>query len=323
MRGRIDALQRLTHACILHRPTTSALHSAISPRRSNSLQKRQNHQWEHVPAAVRGVSRLAGMARAGIPIGQQRPAVSERRPLERAMKRTGRYALPYPLALFLVAGWLARGDSPTGSSGHQDHAELFTQYTADSFEHLPKAGQPIDFSSVNEDLLSAAVFHETNRRREQNKLSALRYEPKAQAAAKIQAQAMAAGQFVSHENNLPGKKTLLDRARSVGLKPHLIAENVASCFGLRYKSGTPFYKRHENGQTVASATPDGPPLPRHTYLSFAKALLDEWMHSPEHRKNILQPAAQFLGCSCRLPKENKNSPMVVFYCDQVFFTPFD
>jgi uncharacterized protein YkwD len=200
-------------------------------------------------------------------------------------------------------------------------AELFTRYDAASFAKLPAARQTINPEAVNYEWLDAAVFHETNRRRFQQKLPALKYDEKARAAARMHSRDMAKGGFVDHENPDPKKKTMSDRARLTGLSPQVLAENVASTFGRRYKSGQPFYSREENGRKVYSSEPDGPPIPMYSYLSFAEALLDSWMKSPGHRKNILHTDVEYLGCACALPR-NPNA-METFYCTQVFFTPLD
>jgi len=200
-------------------------------------------------------------------------------------------------------------------------ADLFAQYDPASFAKLPQARQVIDPDAVNDDLLDAAVFHETNRRRQQQRLPALKYDERARAAAQMQSRDMAKGGFVEHENPDPTKKTMNDRAKLAGLRPRVLAENVASTFGRRYKSGQPFYSREENGRKIYSAQPNGPPIPMHTYLSFAAALVDNWMKSSGHRKNILHGDVAYLGCACALPR-NPNA-METFYCTQVFFTPID
>jgi len=205
--------------------------------------------------------------------------------------------------------------------GTRNAADLFTQYDSASFAKLPQARQVIDPDAVNDDLLDAAVFHETNRRRQQQRLPALKYDERARAAAQMQSRDMAKGGFVDHENPDPTKKTMNDRAKLAGLRPRVLAENVASTFGRRYKSGQPFYSREQNGRKIYSAEPSGPPIPMHTYLSFAEALVDGWMKSPGHRKNILHRDVEYLGCACDLPR-NPNA-METFYCTQVFFTPLD
>lgn len=203
----------------------------------------------------------------------------------------------------------------------QRAAEWFTKYNASTFAKLPEARQLIDAYRVNYELLDAAVFHETNRRRQEKGLPALKHDEKARAAAKMQSQDMARGSFVGHENPNPKRKTMSDRAELAGLRSRVLAENVASSFGRRYKSGQSFYSREVNGRKIYSYEPDGPPIPMHTYLSFAAALLDNWMNSPGHRKNILHKDVEYLGCACELPR-NPNA-METFYCTQVFFTPLD
>jgi uncharacterized protein YkwD len=209
---------------------------------------------------------------------------------------------------------------PPGSEA-RSKTDLFTRYDAKSFAKLRQAQQIIDPDAVNYDLVDAAVFHETNRRRQQQRLPLLKHDENARAAARMQSRAMAKGAFVDHENPDPKKKTMSDRAKLAGLRAQVLAENVASSFGRRYKSGQPFYSREENGRKIYSSEPDGPPIPMHTYLSFAEALVDSWMKSPGHRKNILHNDVEYLGCACALPR-NPNA-METFYCTQVFFTPLD
>jgi len=207
------------------------------------------------------------------------------------------------------------------ASATGDVTALFVKYDPSSFAKLPAARQTINPDAINHDVLDAAVFHETNRRRQQQGLLALKQDDKARAAATMRSRDMAKGGFVDHENPDPKKKTMSDRAKLVGLRPRVLAENVASTFGRRYKSGQPFYTREQNGRKIYSYEPDGPPIPMHTYLSFAEALVDSWMKSPGHRKNILHREVEYVGCACDLPR-NPNA-METFYCTQVFFTPLD
>jgi len=204
---------------------------------------------------------------------------------------------------------------PPGSGS----AALFTNYTAATFRKHTEAGRAIDPANINQKLLDAAVFHETNRRRAEQGLPALRYDARAHEMARLQARAMAKDQFVEHENPDPKLRTIADRAKAVGLSPRVLAENVASAFGRRYKSGQNFYVRQENGREVYSYEPEGPAIPMHTYVTFAEALVESWMQSPGHRKNILHKEPEYLGCACELSA--KKSGMETFYCAQAFFAP--
>src|SRR5258706_88706 len=64
---------------------------------------------------------------------------------------------------------------------------LFTNYTAASFRVFPVANATMPVRDVNLELLDAAVFHETNYRREQAGLRPLAYSEKAREAARMQA----------------------------------------------------------------------------------------------------------------------------------------
>mgnify|MGYP002380490786 FL=1 len=66
-------------------------------------------------------------------------------------------------------------------------------------------------------------------------------------------------------------------------------------------------------------TEKGPPIATHTPLSFAEALLNQWMESPGHRENILRKTPTHLGCHASPALNEMHMP--VFYAAQVFVTP--
>jgi uncharacterized protein YkwD len=194
-------------------------------------------------------------------------------------------------------------------------------FEPDATRFQAAAAQEIRSDSVNHALLAAAILRETNVRRAKNGLPLLKHETKATEAAKIQSEIMRGRGAISHENPENARyRTLEMRVKSVGLDYRLIAENVATAFGLQYQSGARFYPMRENGRTVFRYKSGGPTIPPHTYATFAKALVDAWMNSKGHRENILRKEAQFLGSYCA-PAENKDGQMPIYYCTQVFFTP--
>lgn len=223
--------------------------------------------------------------------------------------------------LWLVA-WLSVGELAGAVSPMRPErlAAFVEKNTVESFRALPLARKILDPANLDHELLSAAIFHETNRRRLEHNLPLFQHHPAVVQAASMQAGEMAGKGYVDHVNRTnPKMKSLADRLKLAGLKPRISAENVAMTFGIRYTSGRTFYIRKESGETIFSDTPDGPPIERHTYLSFADALVEAWMNSPGHRKNILYPEVKFLGCRA-LPARNKEG-MDVFYSCQVFYTP--
>lgn len=209
------------------------------------------------------------------------------------------------------AGPGAPFDRERASALHQD-------FTFETFADLPEASEQIAFSGVDYELLAAAVFHETNRRRAAHNLSILGYREELMEAAAIQATGMRRSERVSHQHPDQETRTLADRVDHVGLTPAFSAENVAMTFGLRYEGGRPVVPSEKNGATVFSYEPGGEPIESHTYLSFARALLDQWMDSPGHRKNILHQEPEQLGAAHA--HGTSGIGMDIFYCAQVFFT---
>lgn len=225
-------------------------------------------------------------------------------------------------ALLSFAVWAAPAAAaePAAPEPEAGDAKFFTDFTWQTFRDHPPAQARIDMEKIDHDLLSAAVFHETNRRRENEGLPTLLHHPGVRGVALMQAKIMAERGSISHVNpKLPEKETPADRFRLAGLKLAFAAENVATAFGLEYTSGKPVYVRTEDGKKRFSREPDGMPLPMHTYLTFADDLLEGWMNSPGHRANIVSTDPQFLGASSRPSTNDIGMPM--FYCAQVFYTP--
>ncbi len=191
--------------------------------------------------------------------------------------------------------------------------------TSEAFTSLQAASAAIDVANVDYPLLAEAIFHETNLRRQENERQVLDHLTELDQASCVHARDMVEGNFFAHQNpNDPEKETPLDRVENQGLEVGFVAENIAQTFVLRYESGTPVYTRQEDGETVFSREAGGEPLPPHTYRSFATDLLDQWMASPGHRKNILAEEPGFLGAGCEYTEDDElGMPMLT--CVQLFF----
>jgi len=200
--------------------------------------------------------------------------------------------------------------------------DLFRSYTHEEFRKLEAAQQGVDVHNFREELLSAAIFHETNARRLEQQLPALALQPEVRAACLKHAQLMGTGRFLSHGTpGQPQNTTPHDRLAEQGLQPSFSAENIALNFVLRFEPGKPFYTREENGRSVYSYEAQGEPLVPHTYLSLGEAFVTQWMKSPLHRKNILAIEAEFSGVGCALSKDEKGFDTV--YANQNFFAPLE
>jgi uncharacterized protein YkwD len=215
----------------------------------------------------------------------------------------------------------AQDGAPHESIGHEKRAEQLHQSEPIEIWEHPAVNARIDFDSIDYDLLAAVVFHETNRQRAIHGLPALSYHHELREAARIQARGMQKEGQISHEHPHEEKETLADRMEYVGLKGRYFSENVAMVFGRQYKSGEPFFSRKTDGRQIVSATPGGPPIPPHTYRSFARNLVGSWMDSPSHRQNILATEAEMLGTESLHVRGPEG--MDRFYCVQVFYAPFE
>jgi uncharacterized protein YkwD len=214
-------------------------------------------------------------------------------------------------------------DSELDDAAH-DASGLYGM-SAEEFFEKQSARQKINLDDVNQALLDATVFHETNRVRQKQGLRPLRHLSDLDEAAMLHARSMAREAYLSHQNSDDRLREPIDRARAVGLEPRFVAENIASAFGIRYESGERVYVDDQGRDgTTYHREPNGPAIPNHTYRSFARELVAAWMNSPGHRRNILYPSAgdsgggpSNMGHACVRGAADDGIP--TFYCVQMFY----
>lgn len=178
----------------------------------------------------------------------------------------------------------------------QWEASDYLKYDYTNFEQNPLFHERIDFNDIDIRLAHAAIFFMTNKIRVEHGLQPLAYLEELECAAWNHAKHMVEGNFFSHtDNHNSGWREVGDRYRQCGIVNPNGAENIATEFGLEYQAGTPLYVLDKHNG-VFSYTPNGEPLPARTYLSLAEVLLESWMNSPGHRKNILSENGLQLGC---------------------------
>ncbi len=185
------------------------------------------------------------------------------------------------------------------------------------FLKIKKLNEQIEFSSVNYPLLHAAIFYETNQERIKAGVPALKFHQSLEAAAYGHALDMRTYDFFSHTSVVAGKEDVGDRARLAGFNWSWVGENIATSFGIDYKARTPVYTPDQNGGYFSYEYKGNPILP-HTYLSFAKALVNQWMHSSGHRENILNRNYNYLGTGAAHFEDESFYMMDKFYGVQVF-----
>ncbi|HSF92343.1 MAG TPA: CAP domain-containing protein [Paracoccaceae bacterium] len=152
-------------------------------------------------------------------------------------------------------------------------------------------------TSVDQALFDAAVLHFVNIERCAHGLSALRSDASLQRATARHSEHMATNAYLSHKSRAPGMRDLADRLKKARVSYKVAGENIAKSFVFA------FYKSPIGGN---SATCDfkyaksGAKVPVHTYASMAEDLVDMWMDSPSHRKNILYAGFRRAGATANI-----------------------
>ncbi|MEN7548919.1 CAP domain-containing protein [Rapidithrix thailandica] len=196
-------------------------------------------------------------------------------------------------------------------------AEMYQTHNYQTFSQLPQAQKPIVLKDIDYPLLNAAVFYETNRIRAKHKLPLCQYSPTLEQVAWEHSKDMVKYNFYSHKSKVKGKRTMTDRLNAAGLVNTFAAENIAYTFAIQLTPNRAVYGPSQNGGYF-SYQYKGAPIPTHTYLSFAKSILQEWMNSPGHRANILDRNYRYLGCGTYLDKVRKKDQPPYFKTTQNF-----
>jgi uncharacterized protein YkwD len=187
----------------------------------------------------------------------------------------------------------------------------------EEFDRQEALAATIDVATLDHALLSAAVFHETNRVRTRLGLKPFLPLEALDTAAGTQATIGVLLRPMSHTNPFPLIATPLDRVKQAGLTPRQVAENLALLTVFDAPPGTGFY--HLKDDTRLRDARTGEVLLAHTYRSIAAAVVAAWMASPGHRENIVDPALLHLGCAVRPTKSLSEVDLIFFV--QVLATP--
>lgn len=163
----------------------------------------------------------------------------------------------------------------------------------------------VGFATFDARRLSDGIFYETNRVRVAAGVPRLRAHVRLADAAELQATTNALLQVTSHDNPLWGRAQVLDRVRASGLEPAVAAENVA--MKMLPEDTLP--------EDLAAAAQ----RPWPSYAEVARRIVDQWMNSPPHRVNLLDPRMDYLACGVAVGVTPGGRMRL--YAVQVFFVP--
>ncbi len=144
----------------------------------------------------------------------------------------------------------------------------YNDYNSNEFQKLEIIHSKIDIRNIDYKLFNAAIFYATNLQRKKYGKKEFIHNVLLEKSAYIHSQDMVKHNFFSHTSPINGKEKMTDRYRYVGINKYgSAAENI--CYNYQVSP---------------------------TYWSFAVELVNGWMDSPGHRKNILNSQYIYLGC---------------------------
>lgn len=207
--------------------------------------------------------------------------------------------------------------APSQESSRRWQAEDYARYDAVAFFALPQVQALMDPAQIDYPLLHAAVFYASNEARVGEGLAPFQHSAALEQAAAAHSQAMTQHGFFSHTSVIPGLESMKARLSAVGIPPSYMAENIAQFSGLDYTPGKPVYSPQVNGGYF-SYTHKGEPLKPRSYASAARHVLQQWMDSPGHRRNILNPRLKYLGTGLSAFEKKSFYNMLYFNATQNF-----
>lgn len=183
--------------------------------------------------------------------------------------------------------------------------------TADQAAGIDLAA-PIRKDSVNLELLEWAIFRETNTQRRRLGLESFKFDARLRRAAILHTREMVELDYFDHVSPIPKNETIAQRFRQVGIKYGMGGENLA------------MHPANKRQQIVFEQLDPNATAPKYhwrnagisyTYEQFAEELVNRWLTSPPHRRNILNRNFRFLGVGCVRSKKKQSE---VFYITQNF-----
>ncbi|MEM9970732.1 MAG: CAP domain-containing protein [Pseudomonadota bacterium] len=147
------------------------------------------------------------------------------------------------------------------------------------------AGTAVPSKSIDQRLLERAIVAEVNFHRCRAGLPGV-----ATASGGLRVEAvkhsswMAKYQQLTHRSTVSGSATLKQRFRNAGVRYSAGSENIGMVH--RYRIDNRRFNIID-ANACKFASKDGTRLPVHSYASLARHIVNLWMNSPGHRKNIL------------------------------------
>jgi uncharacterized protein YkwD len=202
-----------------------------------------------------------------------------------------------------------------------DNKSYYSTYNLNTFFNIDALNEQISRNIANIHLLNAAIFYCTNYERYKLNIPVCKFHEKLLEMSMLHSTQMNRYNFFSHENPYNSRyRTLQNRLESVydnafkGFWSY--GENIAD-YPLIKADERFVIKRIMDVERYFSV--GGRKILPCSYYEFAKTVVNGWMHSEGHRRNILNPEFMYLGCGCvAYERKETNHTMRYFKVTQNF-----
>tara|TARA_B110000977_G_scaffold177215_1_gene233521 strand:- start:1033 stop:1713 length:681 start_codon:yes stop_codon:yes gene_type:complete len=199
----------------------------------------------------------------------------------------------------------------------QEYNKYYINHSSSSFIGKNGLLESVKGEAIDLDLLNATIFHLTNIERSELNLPKLMFGGKLYKSAQLHSNKMVQLNFFSHTNKFEKKwREPKDRILHFENKYTSLGENILENNLLNYKGKVLNYRIEEqdNGKIIYLDS-KGLQIKYSTYLQLANRLVQQWMNSEPHKKNILSKSYSLLGCACAI---NPDEIPIMIRCTQNF-----
>jgi uncharacterized protein YkwD len=171
--------------------------------------------------------------------------------------------------------------------------------------------------SFNDTLLERLIIEELNNKRRYHRKPSVKLQVELYSPAKFHVESMVEHRFFSHVNpNSREMRDLETRIKSTGLKLDGWAENILYTDNLGL-NGMPYYTEIIGGEEVVKSQRTKKVVRPISYRELAIAMVDQWMGSEGHRRNMLFPDFNICASAVKI-KNQPNEPFPLIYAVLVF-----
>ncbi|MCB2136870.1 MAG: hypothetical protein KDE08_13140 [Rhodobacteraceae bacterium] len=199
---------------------------------------------------------------------------------------------------FIVSAWLLLATAAASCTRPSPSGDLLA---------IPSTG------GLDQRRIDAAIRAEVNYARCRKGLAPLEASVAMMQVASGHAKWMARSRQLTHASTVAGRASTRARIRATGIPFRAGSENIGLV--ARYRiDGRSF--RIRDAKTCQFADGSGQTIPAHSYASLASYVVELWMNSRSHRKNILDGRVRWMGSGAALDPRGPHCGS--YYLAQIF-----